>query len=263
MHVFAFESYGVRIRIESNRRRVLDRARRIAEVSLVGKVSEIDAAKAEHIFAINRVRDQFVLVINGRNESESPHTRAFFNYYESLLRVHVAEYAKDLVFLHAGAVAWKGRGVLFPADSYQGKTTLVAELVKRGAVYYSDDFAILDEKGLLHPFPRRLSIRDPNGSGRRSNVAASRLGGRVGRDPLPVFAVILTRFKKDAAWRPKKLTPGIGIMKILPEAIPLRANTKQTLKVLQTVANRAIIAKSFRGDTKICLDDIISFIEKT
>lgn len=262
MHVFAFESYGVKIRFQSMRKDVLERARRVAESSLLGNIIPIPPSDAEHIFTFGRSKTGLFFDVNGENGSETPHAKAFYNYYESILRVHVAEYAKDLIFLHAGAIAWKGKGILFPADSYQGKTTLVAELVKRGAVYYSDDFAILDKEGLLHPFPRKLSIRDPKGSGRRSNVSALRLGGSIATGPIPVTAVILSRFKKDAIWRPRKLSPGKGIMQILPEAIPLRANTKQTLKVLQTVAYRAIIAKSFRGDTKLCLDEIISYIEK-
>jgi hypothetical protein len=30
----------------------------------------------------------------------------------------------------------------------------VAELVRAGATYYSDEFAVLDSRGRVHPFPR-------------------------------------------------------------------------------------------------------------
>lgn len=262
MHFYAFESYGVGIRIDSNRKQIIDRVRRIAEVSLLGGLTDIEPDKATQIFKILKEKDQLKLYLNGEDLADTSFPKAFYNYFESRLRVIVAEYAKDLVFVHAGVIGWKGKGILFPADSFQGKTTLVAALVRRGATYYSDDYAILDQNGLVHPFPRKLSIRDPKREFSRSNVAAKSLGGLTGDVPLPVSAVILTRFRKDGNWKPKILSSARGIMQIIPQAIPVRANTELTLKVLKTVANRAIIAKSLRGDTKFCLDEIICFLEK-
>lgn len=261
MHVFAFESYGVKIRVESNRKRIIERVRRIAHVSLVGNVTAIDPESAQHIIALDRKGEQLSFVLNGEPISDTAHSKAFYNYFESRLRVLVAEYAKDLVFLHAGVIGWNGRAVIFPADSFRGKTTLVADLVKRGAVYYSDDYAILDESGLVHPFPRRLALRDPLNENRRSNVTATRLGV-VGEVPLPVSAVVLTRYKPNAAWKPKLLSSGNGIIQMIPQAISIRASTEQTLKVLKTVVNRAIIAKSLRGDVKLCGKDILNFVNK-
>jgi hypothetical protein len=82
-----------------------------------------------------------------------------FEHFERRVRLTVAEFAIGKVFLHAGVVAWNNRALIIPAKSFQGKTTLVAELVKKGAVYYSDEYAVLDEDGLVHPFPKKLSMR--------------------------------------------------------------------------------------------------------
>lgn len=262
MHIYAFESYGVTIRIESNRKRIIDRVRRIVDTSLLGRLVETEPDKASHTFLVIRERNQLKLTLNGEELADTHYSKAFYNYFESRLRVLVAEYAKDMVFLHAGAIGWKGMGILFPADSFQGKTTLVAALVKRGATYYSDDYAILDKEGLVHSFPRKLSLRDESREYRRSNVSATSIGGLIGDVPIPVSAVILTRFRKNGKWKPKILSSGHGIMQILPQAIPVRTNTELTLSVLKTIANRAIIAKSFRGDTKLCLNQIICFFEK-
>ncbi len=59
---------------------------------------------------------------------------------ESEVRVTVAEFAVSRVFLHAGVVAWKNEALVIPAKSYSGKSTLVAELVKKGVVHYSDEY---------------------------------------------------------------------------------------------------------------------------
>ena len=56
----------------------------------------------------------------------------------------LAEVAVEKLFLHAGAVAWGGRAILFPGRSHTGKSTLVRTLVSAGATYLSDEFAVLD-----------------------------------------------------------------------------------------------------------------------
>ena len=55
---------------------------------------------------------------------------------------------------HAGVVGWRGRAIVIPGRSHAGKSTLVAELVRRGAVYYCDEFAVLHETGRVHPYRR-------------------------------------------------------------------------------------------------------------
>lgn len=262
MHVFAFESYGVRIRIESNQKRLFDRVLSTAKRSLLGNTQEIPPDDADHLIRVTFQDNKYTLGVKGEDESETTSAKVLFNFLESKIRLVVAEHAKDFVFLHAGVISWNGKAVLFPGDSFQGKTTLVKALVKRGAVYYSDDYAIIDLDGCVHPFARRLSIRHENRSGGRSNISASTLGGVTGELPLPVGAVILTHFRENGKWDPKILTPGIGLMKIIPHTIPIRSNPKVSMQVLKIVASRAIIASSVRCDVKSCIKDLIVFIDE-
>ena len=64
---------------------------------------------------------------------------------DSQLRLHLGVKAPDTVFIHAGAVAYRGRTIVMPGKSFAGKTMLVAALVDSGATYYSDEFAVIDE----------------------------------------------------------------------------------------------------------------------
>ena len=57
----------------------------------------------------------------------------------------VARHSHQMLFVHAGVVGWRGLAIVLPGRSRTGKSTLVAELVLRGAVYYSDEFAVLDD----------------------------------------------------------------------------------------------------------------------
>ncbi len=65
----------------------------------------------------------------------------------SSLKLYVAEHARGQVFIHAGVVEWKGKAIVIPGRSHAGKTTLVAELLRAGATYYSDEFAVLESDG--------------------------------------------------------------------------------------------------------------------
>src|SRR4051812_20838647 len=102
---------------------------------------------------------------------------------DSRLRSYIALHAPNHIFLHAGVVASAGRALLLPGRSFSGKTTLVTELMRAGATYYSDEFAVLDADGLVHPYPKPLSIR----SGGYSQVehTVDSLGGTAGDTAAP------------------------------------------------------------------------------
>ncbi len=68
--------------------------------------------------------------------------------------------------------------------SFSGKTTLVRALVDAGAVYYSDEFAALDETGRVIPYARRLTFVAPTRA--QTIYSVEQLGGVAGVEPLRV-----------------------------------------------------------------------------
>src|SRR6266700_1389758 len=82
-----------------------------------------------------------------------------FEPLESDLQMFVAEWARRRVFVHAGVVGWRGQAIVIPGMSFSGKSTLVAALVRAGATYYSDEYAVFDARGRVHPYARKLSLR--------------------------------------------------------------------------------------------------------
>lgn len=137
------------------------------------------------------------------------------------VRHFVAEAADGWVFLHAGAVAVDGHVVLFPGRSGAGKSTMVAELVRRGAVYFSDEYAVVDKQGLVHPFVKPISLRVPHGSPRLVDVRE--MGGAIGSRPLPAGAIVLTRYEAGASWRAQPMTPGATVLCLLDNAPAARS----------------------------------------
>lgn len=136
-------------------------------------------------------------------------------------RHFVALHARERIFVHAGVVAIGDRAVLIPGRTHSGKTTLVAELVRAGATYYSDEFAVLDADGWVHPFAKPLSIRvAPGQPAALVDVAA--LGGTAGVTPRRVGAVVATRWVSGARWRPEALTAGRAALRLLDNAVAAR-----------------------------------------
>jgi molybdopterin/thiamine biosynthesis adenylyltransferase len=170
-----------------------------------------------------------------------------FDTLESDLRLFVAEWARHRVFVHAGVVGWKGKAIVIPGRSYSGKSTLVAEFVRAGATYYSDEYAVFDSLGRVHPFSKPIELRG-EGDYRQSKVTVSELGGSAGTKPLPVGLVLMTQFKKGARWRPRKLTAGKGVLELLFNTVCARRYPEKALATLKRVAHKADVLKGVRGD---------------
>jgi hypothetical protein len=170
-----------------------------------------------------------------------------FERFEADLQLSVAEAARRRVFVHAGVVGWKGRAVVVPGRSFSGKTTLVAELVRAGATYYSDEFAVLDSAGRVHPYPKPLAVR---GDGfRQRKVSVDELGGSAATTrALPVGLVVVSEFREGSRFRPRTLTPGQGSLALLANTVPARRRPSEVLETLGRVVRTATVLRGARGE---------------
>ena len=180
--------------------------------------------------------------------------------FETHLRAAFAEFSRRHVFVHGGAVGWRGGAILFPGASQAGKSTLVAELVKAGATYFSDEYAVLDDRGRVHPFAKPLSLRDPVTS-RQHDTPVQALGGVAAQAPLPVGLVVLTRYRGGATWSPERLTRSEGALDLLANTIAARRWPALALSVIGTVVDRAPVIRSDRGDARDLAQVILSALE--
>ena len=166
---------------------------------------------------------------------------------ESSIQLFVSFYSPERVFVHAGCVAWKGRAILLPGRSFAGKSTLVAALLRAGAEYYSDEFAVLDDRGYVHPYPRRLSLRDGVAVPRVRATAAD-LGSRDGVEPLPIGAVVVTHYEVGAHWSPRAISPGKAVLALLDNTVAIRRRPQQCLAAIERVASSARCVAGNRGE---------------
>ncbi len=163
------------------------------------------------------------------------------------LRMYIALHAPNHVFVHAGVVGVEDRAIILPGRSFAGKTTLVAALVKAGAAYWSDEFAVLDADGLVHPYPKPLSVRI-NDSRDTDEQPVESLGGRAGDGPIPVAVIAFTSYQPGAAWALRACTAGEGAVKLLEHSIAARSRPEQVLAAVRRAATNAVVLEGDRGD---------------
>lgn len=84
---------------------------------------------------------------------------------------------KTHLLLHAATVERDGRAIIITGESGAGKSTLAALLGERGWRLMGDEFALLDlESGLLHAFPRAISLKNEAIKVMMAEVEAARFG---------------------------------------------------------------------------------------
>lgn len=192
----AFDAYGVKVRIVTSRKSLIKELEERIKTLFPNGFDRIRYWQAEHTFSIRQNKNAEFVMFKGRKKiTWGDNKEIFLRYFDSQIRLTVAEFAKSRVFIHAGVVGWKGKAIILPAKSFQGKTTLVKELTKLGAKYYSDEYAVLDENGLVHPFPKTLSIRGLTDQYQQVEFEVETFGGIKGTEPLTVGMILLTEFE--------------------------------------------------------------------
>lgn len=261
---FSLKSYGVRIGIRSNDPGALASACR----HLPSEWESLASPLVDRVYSIligskdSRANGRRLNLLYGDDVrlARSADLDGVFETLESDLRLFVAELATHRVFVHAGVVGWKGQAIVIPGRSYSGKSTLVAELVRAGATYYSDEYAVLDPRGRVHPFSKPLELRE-EGEFRQTKITVAELGGHSGTKPLPVRLVLMTQFKSGARWRPRKLTAGRGVLELLFNTVSARRSPERALATLQRVAAQADVLKGVRGNATDVVEALLRRVE--
>jgi hypothetical protein len=245
-------SFGVRFDLSSNQVDLLRDA--LLHLPLECKRS-FSASISPQYSLIHRetAKLSYRLYRSGRRLFACADRAEFLHRFASILSLYVAEASRKRTFVHAGVVGWGDRAILIPGRSFAGKTTLVAELVRAGAVYYSDEFAVIDKQGMVYPYARPLQVRE-NGSRHQTERPVEDFGGIAGRDPLPVGLVIVSRYKPEAHWRPRQISPGVGLLKILDNTVSARRAPAVAMSTLKQVVSNALIVRGVRGEASQVVD---------
>jgi hypothetical protein len=181
--------------------------------------------------------------------------------FQADLHRFVAERAPRRYFIHAGVVGWKGCAILIPGRSFSGKSTLVSEFVRAGAEYYSDEYAVFDDRGRVHPFPRALALRI-SGQPNQAEHSPESLGGAVGTKPLRPGLVLVSRYRSGAQWRPRRLTPGQGLLALLGNSVSARRDPRRVLESLCLGVEGATAVRGLRGEARDLVPAILEYLDR-
>jgi HprK-related kinase A len=96
---------------------------------------------------------------------------------EMAMNLQVALGERHYLLLHAATVARDGKAIILTGESGSGKSTLSALLMTEGWRFMGDEFALLGpETGLLHPFPRPVSLKNQAMAVMGARLPESRFG---------------------------------------------------------------------------------------
>jgi hypothetical protein len=254
-HAADLVSWGVPLRLSARTETLLDRMRQQAPF---GSMESSVVSPAARRFTVRSTAEaHYQVVADGELLVEAESLPPALIQLGGHMMIHVAEYAPDFVFIHAGAVVWQNRALILPGVSHAGKSTLVAELVRSGATYYSDEFAILDCHGRVHPFARDLRMRHP-GRPDQTPLPLLHLNGRAGEEPLPVAMVVFAEFREHACWTPEPVSPGNAVLEMLLHTAPVQRSPARVLATLTAMMRHATAWRSQRGEAAVAAPSLLA-----
>lgn len=160
--------------------------------------------------------------------------------------------------VHAGAVLIKDRAVLLPGSTHAGKSSLVAELLRRGASCYSDEYALIDGTGGLHPYPRPLLLRD--GGSQQSAVFPEELNARFAIGPTRVGWILATHYVPGEEWSAHEIPQSEAVTLLLRNTPHEMEQSPQMLDIFIRAVSGASCFSGKRGDAAEAAERILQLV---
>lgn len=172
------------------------------------------------------------------------------------LQVLIAGKIENRVFIHAAVVAIDGKAIILPGQSGVGKSTITSALIRLGAQYLSDEFALIDSMGMVHPYARYLAIKNPTFGVKRLSPEA--FGALSFEGIAAPKAVVFARFKPSGSNVLIKLSRSELILNCMPHCLGIRSQVPETLASLNALSMRVQGYSAERGEAeefaKVLLD---------
>ena len=258
-HQLAFEAFGVELRVCANSPELLARAEPFLPPGWRPR------AVRENQFPLAILEEKKAaryLVWKGSTcISEGQGLEYSLTMLESQIRGQVAIRAPERTFVHAGAVEHEGRAIIFPGVSFSGKTTLTEAFVRAGATYYSDEFAVLDNDGLVHPYPKPLSIRAGEQDLQTDHTIES-LNGVAGESAIPLGVLVVTSYDPGAEWSPRELSAGEAALAVLSHTVTAQTRPDEAIRAIGRAVENAVALESERGEAAELVPRLLAQLER-
>jgi hypothetical protein len=171
----------------------------------------------------------------------------------------VIQHLTTLRAVHAGAVLLNGRALLLPGSTHAGKSSLVAELLRRGAEYLSDEYALIDVEGKVHPYPRPLLLR--NGSPKQFPMLPSECNAKLAVDPAPVGWILSLKYSPLADWEVVAVPQSLALLDLFRNTPHALAESPEIVAAFQRAVEGAACYAGTRPNVDQAADRILELTE--
>jgi hypothetical protein len=160
--------------------------------------------------------------------------------------------------VHAGAVLLGERALLLPGITHAGKSSLVAELLRRGATYFSDEYALIDSEGRVHPYPRPLLLR--NGSPEQYPVLPAECNARIGDTAVPVGWILSLEYLPEGTWSVESVSQSEALLILLRNTPHVLSESPDMVAVFQRAVSAAKCYAGCRPNANEAVSQILRLI---
>jgi hypothetical protein len=201
---------------------------------------------------------QFQLRVNDVPVAASEHAASLMPFAIQEIDEFVIRKLTGLRAIHAGAVQFQGKVLLLPGSSHAGKSSMVAELLRRGAAYLSDEYALIDADGQAHPYPRPLLLR--NGGNDRTPLLPQECGAEVASGPAPIGWIMQLEYRDGAAWEILPVPQSRALLMLLGHTPHVLADAPDLIEKFQRAVAGARCYAGLRTDASAAADEILRVI---
>src|SRR5215467_1997754 len=171
------------------------------------------AKQPDLVIRVDRAGSQFHLLVNDNVVASA---RDVIELVPDVIRVlddAVIPRLTSFRAVHAGTILWRGEALLLPGVSHAGKSSLVAAMLRRGATYFSDEYALIDREGRVHPYPRPLLVR--NGRPEQVPVLAGQYNALTGDAPARIGWILALKYVPTCTWSVASVSQSEALMMLL------------------------------------------------
>jgi hypothetical protein len=203
--------------------------------------------------------ERFRLWVNGQPVAEAEQPRELADAAINAIDETVIRCMRGLHAVHAGAVSIGGRGLLLPGGTHAGKSSLVAELLRRGARYFSDEYALIDAAGRVHAYPRPLLMR--NGSRKQFPMLPEECDSQVASSSAPVGWILFVEYRPEATWGVREISQSEAVLSLLKNTPHALAEAPEMVGSFERAVCGAVCMAGERGQAADAASEILRLVE--
>jgi hypothetical protein len=216
---------------------------------------QVGPEKPDVVLRVVEAAELFHLSVNDVAVATSDDPKELVTTIINAIDQTVIQRIKKMYAVHAGAVLIGGRGLLLPGGTHAGKSTLVAELLRRGAKYFSDEYALIDSEGRVHSYPRPLLVR--NGSPKQLPVLPEECNSTVVEAPAPVRWILSMEYQAGGRWSVREVPQSMAMLALLRNTPHALADAPEMVRVFERAVAGASCFAGRRGDVVEAAEQIL------